>query len=123
MKEIIGNNETLPQHLIVDRMEISDAKSIAKKFNKRFVNIRLNFANKIPKNGLTFKSYLPKVNTTLNETVLSKNEYQEAFKSIKRNETPGHDGLDVTIITSLFELITKPLPKFLNEPITLSIFP
>ena len=37
MKEIIGkkkcNNETLPKHLIVDEIEIHDAKSIAEKFN------------------------------------------------------------------------------------------
>ena len=36
MKEIIGkkkrNNETLPKHLIVDKIEIHDAKSIAEKF-------------------------------------------------------------------------------------------
>ena len=103
-------------------MEISDAKPITKKFNKFFVNIRLNLADKIPKSGLTFKSYLPKVNATLNETVLSKNEYEEASKSIKRNKSPGHDGLDVTIITSLYELIKKPLLMFLNEPISLNIF-
>ena len=68
MKEIIGkkkcNNETLPKHLIVDKIEIHDAKSIAEKFNDFFVNIGVNLANKISQCYLTFKSYLPTVKTT-----------------------------------------------------------
>ena len=72
MKKIIGkkkcNNETLPKHLIVDKIEIHDTKSIAEKFNKFFVNIGPNLADKIPRCALTFKSYLPTVNTTLKET-------------------------------------------------------
>ena len=59
-----------------------------KKFKEFFVNIGPNFANKTPQCDLTFKSYLPTVNTTLNETVLSKNEFEEAFKPLKRNKAP-----------------------------------
>ena len=59
------------------------------KFKEFFVNIGPNFANKTPQCDLTFKSYLPTVNTTLNETVLSKIELEEAFKSLKRNKAPG----------------------------------
>ena len=73
MKEIIGkkkcNNETLPKQLIVDKIEIHNAKSIAEKFNELFVNIGPNLANEIPLCGLNFKSHLPTVNTTLKETV------------------------------------------------------
>ena len=125
MKEVIGkkkcNNETLPKHLIVDKIEINDVKSIAEKFNEFFVNIGPNFANKISQCELTFKSYLPTVNTTLNEAVLSEDEFEEAFKSLKRNKAPGHDGLDVNIITSVYELIKNPLLKIFNESINLNI--
>ena len=76
MKEIIGkkicNNETLPKHLIVGKIEINDAKSIAEKFNEFVINIRPNLPNKILQRDLTFEWYLPTVNTTLNQTVLSK---------------------------------------------------
>ena len=109
MKEIIGkkkcNNERLPKRLIVDKIEIHDAKSITKKFNEFFVNIEPNLANKILQCNLTFKSYLPTVNSTLKETVLSENEFEEAFKTLKRNKAPDHDGLDVNIITSVYEFI------------------
>ena len=73
MKEIIGkkkcNNETLPKDLIVDKIDIHEAKSIVEKFSEFFVNIASNFAKKIPQCELSFKSYLPTVNTTLKETV------------------------------------------------------
>ena len=101
MKEIIGkkkcNNETLSKHLIVDKIEIHDAKFIAERFNEFFVNIGPNLANKIPQCDLTFKLYLPTVNTTLKETVLRENEFEEAFKMLKRNKAPGHDDLDGNI--------------------------
>ena len=92
MKEVIGkkkcNNKTLPKHLIVDKIEINDAKSVTEKFNEFFVSIGLNLANKIPQCNETFKSYLPTVNKTLNETVLNEDEFEEAFKSLKRNKVP-----------------------------------
>ena len=76
MKQIIDknkcNNETLPKHLIVDKIEIHDAKSIAEKFNDFFVIIVPNLANKIPQCNLTFKSYLPTVKKTLKESVKQK---------------------------------------------------
>ena len=127
MKEIIGkkkcNNETLPKHLIVDKIEIRDAKCIAEKFNEFFVNIGPNFANKISQCDLIFKSYLPIVNTTLKETVWSENEFEEAYQTLKRNKAPGHDGSDVNIVTSVYEFIKRPLLKIFNKSINLGIFP
>ena len=41
-----------------------------------------------------------------------KEEFEEAFKSYERNNAPGHDGLDVTFITSVHELIRKPQLRF-----------
>ena len=127
MEEVIGkkkcNSETLPKHLIVDKVEINDVKSIAESCNDFFVDIGPNLANKISQCDLTFKSYLPIVNTMLNETVLSEDELEEAFKLLIRNKPPGHDGLDVNVITSVYELIQKPLLKIFNESINLGIFP
>ena len=54
------NNETLRKHLIVDKIEINDAKSIAEKFN-----IGPNLPNNIPQFDLTFESCLPTINRTL----------------------------------------------------------
>ena len=77
------------------------------KFNKIFVNIGPN----------------PSVNITFNDTALSEDEFEEAFKLLKRNKAPGHDGLDINIITSVYELIKEPQLKIFNELINLGIFP
>ena len=77
------------------------------KFNKIFVNIGPN----------------PSVNITLNETALSEDEFEESFKLLKRNKAPGYDGLDINIITSVYELIKEPQLKIFNELINLGIFP
>ena len=55
--------------------------------------------------------------------MLSKDEFEEGFKLLKRNKAPGHDGLDVNIITSVYEFIKKPLLKIFIESINLGIFP
>ena len=66
MTEIIGNkkcnNETLPKHLIVNKIKINDEKSIAEEFNEFLIVIRLHLANKITQSYQTFKSYFSTVN-------------------------------------------------------------
>ena len=101
MKEIIGKkkciNQVLPKQIVVDKIEINDAKSIAETFNKFHVNVGPNLAKKTPQSDLNFESYLPKVNTTLNEKSLTENELDEAFKSLKKNKAPGPDGIDIKL--------------------------
>ena len=36
------------------------------------------------------------------QTVLREDEFEEAFKSLKRNKAPGYVDLDVSFITSLY---------------------
>ena len=38
-------------------------------------------------------------------------EFEEAFKSLKRSKAPCHDGLNVNIMTSVYELIKKTIAK------------
>ena len=55
--------------------------------------------------------------------MLSEDKFEEAFKLFKRNDGPGHDGLDVNdIISSVYELVKKPLLTIFNESITPGIF-
>ena len=52
MKEIIGkkkcNSLILPKQILVDKIEVNDARSIAEKFNEFYVNAGPNLAKKIP---------------------------------------------------------------------------
>ena len=43
--------------------------------------------------------------------MLSENEFDETFKTLKRNKPPGHDGLTVNIITFVYEFIKKTTAK------------
>ena len=55
--------------------------------------------------------------------MLSEDEFEEIFKSLKRNKAPVHDGLDANIMTSVYEFIKKALLKIFIESINLGIFP
>ena len=44
------------------------------------------------------------------------------MKLLKRKRAHNHDGVDVSIITSLYELIEKLLLKIFKESITLGFF-
>ena len=55
--------------------------------------------------------------------MLSEDEFEEIFKSLKRNKAPVHDGLDVNIMTSVYEFIKKARLKIFIESINLGIFP
>ena len=127
MKEIIGkkkcNNQILPKQILVDKIEVNDARSTAEKFNEFYVNVGPNLAKKIPQSNINFESYLPKVNATLKESSLTENELEEAVKSLKKNKASGPDGLHVNIIISVYKIIKRPLLKIFNNSLLLGIFP
>ena len=106
MKEIIGkkkcNSQILPKQILVDKIEVNDARSIAEKFNEFYVYVGPNLAKKFPQSDINFESYLPKVNATLKVNTLTENELEEAVKSLKKNKASGPDGLDVNIIISVY---------------------
>ena len=60
MKEIIGkkkcNSQILPKQILVDKIEVNDARSIAEKFNEFYVNVGPNLAKKIPQSDINFES-------------------------------------------------------------------
>ena len=99
------NNDVLPTHLILDKIERHDSKPIAGKFNNIFVNVRPTPAAKIPQSNLSFKSYPPKLNATLHDAQLTEDEFEKTVKPAKRSTGPGRDRLIVNVITSVYELI------------------
>ena len=115
IKEIIGKskniNETFPKQIIVDQIEINDAHSIADKFNEYYVNVGPSLASKIPEGDISYRSYLLDVSITLGENSLTEDEFDEGFKALKSNISPGSDGLHVNIIKAVYSLIKQPLMK------------
>lgn len=59
--------------------------------------------------------YLQEVNTTLNETPLTENEFENFLNLSKEIKFLVSDGLDVSVITSVYERINTTLPKIFIE--------
>ena len=61
--------------------------------------------------------------TTLSETNVTEEEFNEAFKSFKRYKTPGSHSSHVNLITSVYKFVKMPLIKIFNDSINFGIFP
>ena len=83
MKAVIGKskicNDKFPKSLNINKEEITDKKIIADTFNKFFLNVGSNLANKIPPSSTNFKSYLPNTTTALSDKPLSEKEFKDAI--------------------------------------------
>ena len=63
----LGTCDSFSKKLIIDKVEITDTKTIANSFNNFFVKIGPNLASKIPKSDTNFAAYVSKANTKLHE--------------------------------------------------------
>ena len=127
MKEIIGKgkniNDTFPKQIIVDEIEINDAQPIADKLNEYYVNVGPSLASKIPEGDISYRSYFLEVAITLDDNSLTEDEFDETFKTLKNNKSPGSDGLHVNIIKAVYSFINQPLMKIFDSSLSLRIFP
>ena len=127
MKEVIGktklHHNAFPKRLIIDNIEIHEKKSIAEKLNEFFVNIGPKLASAIPRNDISFESYVPKTESILTDFRLTEEEFKEAFLSLKRNKSPGFDNIHVNVVKSIYDNIKGPLMHIFDKSITCGIFP
>ena len=86
MKEVIGKTRKiqllLPSKIIVDIIEVNEDKQPAKEFNNFFIDIAPELAKEIPRHARSFKSYVPKSNSTMPTGPISVNEIKNIGKSI-----------------------------------------
>ena len=66
-----------------------DERKIADKFNEFFTNVGPKLAKEIKKASKNFKTYLSPVKSELEYSELTQDEFEEAFKSLKRNKISG----------------------------------
>ena len=71
-KNIEGIVGAFPKKTIIDKIEITDTKTIAKTCNNFFVTTGLNLASNIPKIDTNFQPYISKANTKLHEKPFNK---------------------------------------------------
>ena len=91
--------------IIIDKVEITETKTIINSFNNFFEKIGPNIASKIPKSDTNFEAYISKANAKLHENPLTEDEFLEAFKSLRINKAPGFDQIVVNVINQIYNHI------------------
>ena len=81
-------NDKFPKSLDINEEEITDKKIIAGMFNKFFINIGSNLADKNPPSSTSLESYLANITTVLSDKPLLEKEFKDTFFTLKTNESP-----------------------------------
>ena len=85
----------VPQKNALENKEITDRKTIDKKFNEFYVNVGPNLALKMPQSNNDYNSYLPDIIT------LFEQELKKTVASLKPNKSPGCDSIHVDVIKTI----------------------
>ena len=127
LKAVIGKSkickDKLPKSLDINKEEINDKKIIAETFNKFFINVCSNLADKIPPTSTSFESYLYIITTALSDKPLSEKELKDTFFTLKTNKSPGYDNLHVNEIRSMYHELKISLMIIFSQPSSTGIFP
>ena len=107
----------------VNKEEIIDNKIIVETFNKFFINLGSNLADKIPLSSTNFESYLPDITTALSDKPLLKKEFKDAFFTLKINKSPGYDNLNVNVIKSMYHKLKIPWMSIFSQSLSTGISP
>ena len=126
MKEITGKQKTKSSSLpkaIKTKQGITEKESeIAKEFNKYFTSVGTALASKIPIVPKDVTEYLPQCNAWMEHKELSFQEFEKAFKTLKRNKAIGCDGLNGSIIIDVYDSIKAILFKSFKASFEEAIF-
>nr|XP_047139359.1 uncharacterized protein LOC124815161 [Hydra vulgaris] len=131
IKEISGKQKDcsgfLPQVIKVDNRIIYEQKEIACEFNNFFVKVGPELANKIPKTQAIFSDFLVPMTDCITSGELSSKlsfeEFEIAFKTLKKNKATGADDINGNIILNCFEQLKDILFKVFSASINQGIFP
>ena len=107
MEEVTGKQKTkpnlLPREIKVDKTIIQNPQEIAKELNKCFTHVGPTLAGKIPDTEKSFQGFLTSHNEKMQFEELNFDEFEEAFKSLKRNKAAGFDDLSSNIIFDAYD--------------------
>ena len=127
MKAVIGKskicNDKFPKRLDINKEEITGKNIIAETFNKFFINISSNLADKIPPSSTNFELYLPNITTALSDKPLSEKEFKDAFFTLKTSKSPGYDNLHVNVIRNMYHELIILLMNVFSQSLSTRIFP
>ena len=115
-------NDKFPKSLNINKEEITDKNVIGETFNKFFINVGSNVADKIPPSSTNFQSYLLNITTVLSDKPLSEKEFKNAFFTLKTNRSTSYN-LYVNVIRSMYHELKIPLMDIFSQSLSTGIFP
>lgn len=131
IKEITGKFKTcssaLPKTITVKNKSFNEPNKIAKKFNKYFTEIGPTLSEQISATQISSSYFLKPLNNLYNSNELSSdlsfNEFERAFKSLKRNKSTGADDINGNIIIDCFKNLKYILFKVFKASLDQGVFP
>ena len=84
----------LPKMMIIENKEVFEVNTIENEFNNFFSKIGPKLAAKINKPLINFQSYLKFNSPDMPYEALTSEEFNEAFETLKKNKSPGHDDIN-----------------------------
>ena len=105
IKEAIGKEkykQNLPKKIQVDKKSITETESIAGSFNKYFTQIGPKLAKSISASTKSFNECLKKHDTTQLGKVISTNELNDTFFSLKINKRVDYDDISFNVVKQMF---------------------
>ncbi|XP_065652985.1 uncharacterized protein LOC136080294 [Hydra vulgaris] len=128
MKEVSGklkpNKNLLPNFIQIDNKLINDSNDIAFEFNKLFTTIGTKLSDSISFiKDKSVDEFETSTSSNLNYTELTFNEFEVAFKSLKRNKATGYDDINTNIVIDSYDVIKDILYKIFRASIAQGSFP
>ncbi|XP_065675574.1 uncharacterized protein LOC136091789 [Hydra vulgaris] len=129
IKDITGvgivKSDNLPKRLQRDdnRGDAFVNKEIAETFNSFFINIGKKLAGAIPEGKKSFKFFLQKSDSFMEESELLIDELRLAISMLKTNKSAGLDEVNPDVVKAVSDIIEKPLFKIFNLSLKNGIFP
>ena len=103
---------------------ITDDHEIASEFNKFFVDIGKNLADKIPQNDADYTAYLgPKLSKTLFWKPVTEKEIENHISALDVNKSCGYDNISARLLRDASHFISLPLSHIFNLSLQEGKFP
>ena len=127
MKEITGKSKLssnrFPKSVNVNGKSIKKKSRIAEEFSKYFTNVGPNLVSNMQNIFKPFEDFLFPVEKNMKYRDLTFEQFEKAFKSIKRNKAARHDDIDNNVIIKVYDEISYPLFMIFHSSFNESIFP
>ena len=121
-RETEKKSSSLPKAIKTKQGITEKEIEIAKEFNKYFTSVGTALASKIPVVTKDLSEYLPQCNASMEHKELSFQEFEKAFKTLKRNKAIGDDGLSGNIIMDVYDSIKVILFKIFKASLEEAVF-